>query len=114
MKWLRKLLRPKVAESMAMVTGYRRPLGYQQIVSGGLGSAVGFTLPASVAGLIPGYAIVQCQGGTVRWRDDGTPPTNTVGMTIPANGELDYCGDMSAIQFISSSGTPTLDISIYA
>ncbi len=111
---LRKFLRLAIGESMATVTGYRRPLGYQQITNATLQTAVGFVLPKNPAGLIPGYAVIQCTGGVVRWRDDGTGPTATVGMSIPANGELDYCGDVNAIQFIASSGTPILDVSIYA
>ena len=113
-KWLRNFLGIAIGESMATVTGYRRPLGYQQLDNTTLQSAVNLTLPANPAGLIPGYAVIQCQGGAVRWRDDGISPTATVGMTIPANGELDYCGDMSKIQFIVSSGTPIVDVSIYA
>ena len=111
---LRKFLRLALGESMATVTGYRRPLGYQQIGNTALQSAVGFSLPVNPAGSLPGYAVIQCTGGVVRWRDDSVSPTATVGMTIPANGELDYCGDMSKIQFIASSGTPILDVSIYA
>lgn len=113
-KKLLKLFGVGIGESMATVTGYRRPLGYQQIANASLASAIGITLPAAVAGIGPGYAIIQCQGGAVRWRDDGTDPTTTVGMTIPANGELDYCGELTAIKFIASSGTPILDISIYS
>jgi hypothetical protein len=114
MKRLRDFLHLGIGESMATVTGYRRPLGYQQIANATLAAAVGITLPVNPPGLIPGYAVIQCNGGVVRWRDDGVAPTATVGMSIPASGELDYCGDMSKIQFISSSGTPILDVSIYA
>ena len=114
-KWLRKFLDIAIGDSMATITGYRRPLGYQQIDSTTLGTgAVALTFPTAVAGSVPGYAILQCQGGAVRWRDDGVDPTASVGMTIPANGELDYCGDLSKIKLITSSGTPTVDVSIYA
>ncbi len=120
MRWLRKFwefLDVGIGDSMATITGYRRPLGYQQLTSGTLAAATAMTLPTltgALAGLVPGYAVIQCQGGAVRWRDDGVDPTSTVGMTIPANGELDYCGDMSKIKFILSSSSPILDISIYA
>lgn len=115
MKWLRNLFGVGIGDSMATVTGYRKPLGYQQIGNAALAAgAVNLTLPTPKPGFIPGYAIIQCQGGAVRWRDDAVDPTSTVGMTIPANGELDYCGDLSAIKFISSTGTPIVDVSIYA
>lgn len=92
--------------------GYRRPVGYKQITS--LATAVGLTLPNAPAGTQIGAAIIQNNTtGTVRWRDDGTAPTSTVGMLIPAGGELDYFGEMTAIQFVSASGSPILDISYY-
>lgn len=98
----------------ATVTGYRRPLGYQQISNAALASAVGLTLPTLPAGSLGvGYVVIQCQGGTVRWRDDGTAPSASVGMTIPQGAELDYVGEPSAIKFIVSTGSPTLDVSFY-
>ena len=116
--WLRKFFGIGIGDSMATITGYRRPLGYQQIDSTTLGAgAVNLTLPTltgPLAGLTPGYAVIQCNGGTVRWRDDGVDPTATIGMTIPANGELDYCGDLNKLKLILSTSTPTVDVSIYA
>ena len=100
-------------QSMATVTGYRRPLGYQQILNAALQSAVGVTIPAAIDGIQVGYAVIQCQGGVVRWRDDGVAPTSAIGMSIPSGSELDYVGEISALKFISSSGTPILDISLY-
>jgi hypothetical protein len=94
-------------------TGYRRPLGYQQLTTAMLQSSVGFTMPTVPAGMSVGYAVVQCNGGTVRWRDDGVAPTATVGMSIASGAELDYVGEMTAIRFISSSSEPTCDVSLY-
>jgi len=99
--------------SQATVTGYRRPLGYSQIANATLASATGIVLPTPPRDTQAGYAVIQCNGGVVRWRDDGTAPTATVGMSIPSGGELDYVGELSAIKFISSSGTPILDVAIY-
>jgi len=102
-------------QSNTTVFGYERPLGYQQIVAATLATAQKFTIPAAINGQPIRRAIVQNNtAGTVRWRDDGTPPTATVGMVIPANSELDYGGQMEAIQFIVDSGSPILDISYYA
>jgi hypothetical protein len=116
--WLRKLFQLAVTPSEGTVSAYRRPLGYQQITSGTLGSATNLTLPTPIAnlGLVPGYAIIQCEGTTssVRWRDDGTAPTSTIGMILSTGGELDYSGDLNKIQFILATGTPILNISFYA
>ena len=101
------------SRSGAEVTAYRRPLGYSQILNATLAASTGIVFPTFPGGSLPGYAIIQCQGGTVRWRDDGTAPTSTVGMSLATGEELDYSGDLTMIRFISSAGTPILDISLY-
>jgi len=59
--------------------------------------------------------VIQNNGtGPVRWRDDGTAPTTTVGMVLPNGSELDYFGEMTALLFIAESGAPILDIDYYA
>lgn len=58
--------------------------------------------------------MIQAEGGAVRWRDDGTDPTSTVGMILLAGSELDYVGQISALRFIAATDTPILDISLYA
>ena len=99
---------------MYVDTGFRQPLGYQQLTNAALQSAVKLTIPTMPSGIAgPGFVVVQCQGGAVRWRDDAVAPTASVGMTIPLGGELDYVGQISALQFVSSSGTPICDVSLY-
>lgn len=100
----------------ATVSAYRRPLGYQQIVAATLVAATKLTVPAPIGGYNPGYAVIQCDVAStaVRWRDDGTAPTTTVGMILSAGQELDYSGDLSMIQFIASTGSPILNVSFYA
>lgn len=109
-----RFLRLRITDSEAVVTGYRKPLGYQQITSVTLASATNLALPKPPPGYGNNFAVIQCNGGVVRWRDDGVSPTASVGMPIPDGGELDYVGDLGSIQFIIASGTPTLDVSIYA
>lgn len=106
-------MRAGIGPSEAVVTGIRKPLGYSQILNATLAASTGIVMPALPAGSVVGFAIIQCQAGTVRWRDDGTAPTAAVGMSIASGGELDYAGDFSALRFISSSGAPILDISLY-
>ncbi len=78
-----------------------------------MAAATGVTLPATGAGVSWGYLIAQANGGIVRWRDDGTAPTASVGMSIPDGGELNYVGDITKIKFILSTSAPVLDIAIY-
>lgn len=113
-----RFLSPGISRDGSTVSAYRRPLGYQQILAATLASATKLTLPTPIAnaGLIPGYVIIQCEvtNAAVRWRDDGTNPTTTVGMTLSAGQELDYSGDLTTITFIASTGSPILNISYYA
>jgi hypothetical protein len=112
-----------ITANEAVVTGHRTPLGYQQILDAALGSAVGLTMPTQSATNVPGgwaaqipvgYAIIQNSGtAAVRWRDDGTAPTATIGMLLAAGAELDYVGDISKIQFIHVAAGAQLEVSLY-
>lgn len=41
----------------------------------------------------------------IRWRDDGTAPTSTVGHLMQIGDVLEYDGDLSKILFIRTGGT---------
>ena len=97
------------------------PLGYQQISATTLGSATNLSPPANAT-----FALIEVEGvaGTdsVRWRDDGTAPTSTVGMlvdatnastTSPQPAPFQYSGDLTKIQFIKAAGSPILNVSFY-
>lgn len=84
-----------------------KPLGYQQITS--LSAATGFTIPAGTS-----YAVVQAESQPVRWRDDGTDPTATVGMRIPVGDALIYTAQtMAKIKFIEETASAKLNVSYY-
>jgi hypothetical protein len=113
---IRQFLTLGIGASQATITGTRRAMGYQQILNATLAASTGIVMPnlANFPGIVVGYAMIQSNGGAVRWRDDGVAPTATVGMLIPLGGELDYAGDVAALRFISSSGTPIVDVVLYA
>ncbi len=99
-----------------VVTGTRSPLGYIQILNATLHAgavSIGPLIPTLPAGDLPLYAVIQSNGGTIRWRDDGTAPTSTIGMVIASGGELLYAGDLYTLQLIEATGTPIADISFY-
>lgn len=81
-------------------------LGYQQITS--LSSATGLTVPAGTV-----YAIVQPETQAVRWRDDGTDPTASVGMQLPLGAELTFDAQLSRVKFIEVTTSAKLNISYY-
>ena len=85
---------------------YYNPLGYQQITS--LSASTGLTPPveASIAEII-----VEAQG--IRYRDDGTAPTASVGMPVAAGNAFQYSGDLSAIKFIQQTSGAILNVSYY-
>lgn len=87
-------------------------LGYQQITS--LAAATSLTVPSNLLDGNPTFAIIQAEAQAVRWRDDGTDPTASVGMVIPSGGELRYDGDLRAIRFIESSASAKLNVSFYS
>ncbi len=82
-------------------------LGYQQITS--LSSSTGLTVPSGAT-----LAVVIPEGQNVRWRDDGTAPTSTVGMPLILGTTLSYDGDLSRIRFIQQTASATLNVSYYA
>lgn len=82
-------------------------LGYQQITS--LSSAVGLTIPSGAT-----LALIVPEAQNVRWRDDGTDPTATVGMPIYIGASLSYDGDLNKIKFIQEAASAKLNISYYA
>lgn len=89
-------------------------MGYQQISS--LSSAASLTVPAMTpAGLKaqPVFALIIAEGQSVRWRDDKTAPTASVGMPLAVGVPLQYDGDLTNIQFIEQVAGAKLNVSYY-
>lgn len=90
-------------------------LGYQQITS--LSAATGLTVPsldANGSKQQPTFALIVAETQGVRWRDDNTAPTASVGMPLAAGVPLQYDGDLSKIKFIEQTAGAKLNISYYA
>jgi hypothetical protein len=62
----------------------------------------------------PNYALIVCETNDVRWRDDGTNPTSSVGSLLKAGQSLKYNGPLASIKFIRVSADATLDVNFYA
>ncbi len=85
------------------------PLGYQQISAGTLATATKLTVPTGTT-----VAVCQVDTAGVRWRDDGTAPTGSIGMQILAGATVAFGGaSVAAVQFILASGSPVLNVSYY-
>jgi hypothetical protein len=91
----------------------RTPIGYQQL---SVTTAVGLTPPSidGAAAIKPNYALIIVEGNAVRWRDDGVAPTAAVGFPLAVGVAFEYEGLLSAIQFVSQSGTATVNVAYYA
>jgi hypothetical protein len=72
-------------------------------------TATSLTVPAGAK-----YAFVTVEGGSVRYRVDGTAPTATVGTLLTVGQQLQYAGNLSTIKFIDATGsTGTIDVDYY-
>lgn len=87
------------------------PFGYQQITS--LSAATALTVPAPTNAVPATLALIQAEVQNVRWRDDGTNPTASVGMLLVVGDILPYTGDLSKLKFIEATTGAKLNVSYY-
>ena len=100
-----------IASAVSADSGIRRvPCGYQQITS--LGFSTALTLPDPTV-CVPTLAVITPEAQAVRYRDDGTAPTASVGMPVAVAVTLSYEGALSAIRFIEQTSGAKLNISYY-
>lgn len=62
------------------------------------------------------YAYVQADGGALRWRDDGTDPTDAIGHYLAANEDRWYTVENLPIRFIQDvdeTETTNLHVTYY-
>ena len=86
--------------------GFAKPMGYVQLTT--LSSAVGLTVPDGTD-----FAIIQAEAQNVRYRDDGTNPTATVGTILTTNNHFVYNGKLSAIKLFEVSARAILNVHFY-
>lgn len=84
------------------------PKGYQQLTN--LTAATGLTPPAGSR-----FVLLRAETADVRWRDDGTDPTATVGQLLKAGDTFmfEYGGNLSAIKFIQATAGAILNASYF-
>lgn len=87
------------------------PLGYCQLTS-----IDASTLISSCAGGIPAgatSAVFTPEAQAIRYRDDGTAPSTTVGMPAVVNVPITYTGTLSKVRVISQTAGAKLNILFY-
>lgn len=94
--------------STSVKSSLLKPNGFQQITD--VSSAVGLTVPVNTR-----YALIQVLTANVRWRDDGTSPTATVGIQIVAGDPpFFYNGEPGDIEFIEEEASAEINVSYYS
>ena len=89
--------------------------GYQQVAAANTVAAFSLTIPGmSTNGPKPTTALIQAETQGLRWRDDGTDPTTSVGMLIPAGQTLEYAGPLTKLRLINATAGAIANISYYA
>ncbi len=83
-----------------------KPLGYEQVT--GLSAVKTLTVPDTARA-----ALIVAETQAVRWRDDGTNPTASVGMPLAVDTPYWYTGDLGAIKFIEAVASAKLNVSYY-
>lgn len=96
-----------MAQASRVIDGHLVPNGYQQVTS--LSAAAALTVPKNTV-----LTVIQAETRDVRWRDDGTNPTASVGMILFAGDTFFYNGDASALRFIEAAASAKLNVSYYA
>lgn len=88
------------------------PKGYSQIAD--VSAAAG--LETGTLGAIPATAkhvLINPETQSVRWRDDGTNPTASVGILVAAGDSFVYSGPLSKIKLIQTAATAKVNLSFY-
>ena len=93
-------------QGSAVHLGQRECNGYQRVTS--LTPATALTVPAGTR-----LVILQPETKSVRWRDDGTNPTASIGMIMAANDVFIYTGEPSRLRFIEVEASAVLNVSYY-
>lgn len=101
------------SSAAAADSGIRRtPCGYQQITT--LSSATALTIPTTLcAANTVTFAVITAEAQAVRYRDDGTAPSATVGQPLAVGVALEYAGALSRIKFFEQTSGAKLNVTYY-
>lgn len=96
-----------------VVDGARVPAGYEQKAVSNTAVALG-SIPADTDQR-PGAtgALIYVETAAVRFRDDGTDPTSSVGFPLDVGVPFFYTGDLSKLKFIRQSADATVNVLYY-
>jgi hypothetical protein len=103
-----------------MFPGYRaeKPLGYGQFAAASIDAStlLSTITVGGVVGIPEGTCMVRivAEAQAIRWRDDGTPPTTTVGQPLAVGAELIYYGrGLKNFRVIGQAANAVLNVTFY-
>lgn len=92
-------------------SGIDDSLGYQQFACD---TSTGLTLTAAVVKGTPAYFLIKPEAQAVRWRDDGTAPTATIGQPLAVGETLRYdAKNASQLRFIAQTAGGIINATAY-
>lgn len=80
--------------------------GFEQIT--GLSTAKELNVPAGAEA-----ALIQATTQAIRYRDDGTNPSATVGMLLASGDSIYYTGVLQSLKFIEVSPSAVINVCYY-
>ena len=84
-----------------------KPVGFQRIIS--LSAATALTPPTPDCNA----CLIVPESQSIRWRDDGTAPTASVGALIKAEAIFEYTGQLDRIKLIETAASASVTITYY-
>lgn len=111
------LLWPTAAWPQAQGAFQYHPMGYCQITS--LSSAVAMATASCSTGSVPAQAVIAeicVSAAAIRYRDDGTAPTTSLGIPVGAGTCFPYAvsaGGFGQLQIIQQTSGAIVDVSFY-
>ncbi len=82
------------------------PLGFEQIT--GLSALKSLSPPPDAR-----VAVIQAVTQNVRWRDDGTVPTATIGMQLAAGRDMLFTANLATLQLIEETPSAEVNVAYY-
>lgn len=90
-----------------------RSLGYVQSSAVDAATTIASLFPGGVIPSGTQLLLVQPQTQAIRWRDDGTAPTASIGYPLAVGAELRYTGQTAKLQVISQTAGAIVNVVAY-
>lgn len=91
-----------------------KSLGFQQTVGAAAATGLAALGPSAAIPTGADVAYVQCETNNVRWRDDGTNPTASVGMLLLVGSILVLTkGQWNSFKLIEVAASATINVTFY-